>query len=177
MATINLLPWRDEYRQEKKREFFSVLVLSMVLAALLAYVWMSFIESNIQQQKTRNSILEKEIAVLSKKMTEIAELKKKRQGLEAKTKVIQGLQTTRPLVVRYFDELVRVVPDGVYFDSLALKGDIYTISGIAESNSRVSNLMRNLDASNYFKSPNLRNVVQEKFDLTVEVVTSPASGK
>jgi len=169
MATINLLPWRDEYRQEKKREFFSVLVLSVVLAGVIAYVWMSFFEAKIDRQKARNSMLDNEIKTLNQKVAKIAELKKKRAELEAKTEVIQGLQTKRPLIVRYFDELVKVTPDGIYYNKLSLSEGVYAISGIAESNSRISTLMRNLDRSEYFKSPNLSNVVQEKFDLSVEV--------
>ncbi len=169
MATINLLPWRDEYRQEKKREFFSVLILSVILAAVVAYVWMSFYESKIDRQKARNAMLDNEIKTLNQKVAKIAELKKKRTDLEAKTEVIQGLQTKRPLIVRYFDELVKVTPDGVFYNKLSLEDGIYNISGIAESNSRISTLMRNFDRSEYFKSPNLSNVVQEKFDLSVEV--------
>ena len=170
MATINLLPWRDEYRQEQKREFFSVLLLSMVLAALLAYVWVAFMETQLAGQQLRNSLFKNEIAQLEQQVKEINQLKQQRKQLESKIGVIQGLQNKRPLIVHYFDEMARSVPDGVYLKSLIRKEDGYNIKGIAESNKKVSTLMRNLDKSDYFASPNLKNVVKDAFELTVDVV-------
>jgi len=173
MAMINLLPWRDEYRQEKKREFFSVLILLAILAALVSYVWVSYVEVQVSTQKARNDLFKKEIATLDQKVKEIAKLKKQRKSLESKMDVIQGLQNKRPLVVHYFTDMAAVVPDGIYFKSLSRKEDSYSIKGVAESNNRVSTLMRNLDGSKFFQSPNLKNVVKESFDLTVETVVPP----
>lgn len=177
MATINLLPWRDEYRQEKKREFFSVLILLIVLAALIGFVWMTYVESQVSQQRSRNALFEKEITVLDEKVKEIDSLKKQRSLLESKIEIIQGLQTKRPLIVHYFDELVYAVPDGVFFTSLSRKDEVFSIKGESESNNRVSTLMRNLDRSKYFESPNLNNVVKESFDLTVNATTPPDGGQ
>jgi type IV pilus assembly protein PilN len=170
MATINLLPWRDEYRQEKKREFFSVLILLSILAALVCYVWFSFIQSEVKNQRSRNALFEKEITALRKQVSEINQLKKQRAELESKMDVIQGLQNKRPLIVHYFDDMVKVIPDGVYLASLDYKDNQYRIKGMAESNNRVSTLMRNLDRSEFFQSPNLINVVKEGFELTVDTV-------
>jgi type IV pilus assembly protein PilN len=170
MSTINLLPWRDEYRQEQKREFFSVLVLLLVLAALLTYIWVAFMEAQLSDQRLRNSLFKKEIAQLEQQVKEINQLKQQRKQLESKIGVIQGLQNKRPLIVHYFDEMARSVPDGVYFKSLVRKDNGYSIKGISESNNRVSALMRNLDRSDYFASPNLKNVVKDAFELTVDVV-------
>jgi type IV pilus assembly protein PilN len=170
MATINLLPWRDEYRQEKKREFFSTLILSVVLSCLVGYVWFSFVGAQVGSQQARNAIFTKEINFLEAKVGEITELKAQRKVLESRTEVIQGLQNKRPLVVHYFDQLVHAIPDGLYFERLSRKDDVYTIKGVSESNSRVSALMRNLDESRFFASPNLINVVKESFELTVDVV-------
>jgi type IV pilus assembly protein PilN len=173
MATINLLPWRDEYRQEKKREFFSTLILLMVLSCLVGYVWFSFVGTQVDGQQARNAIFTKELSLLDTKVGKITELKAQRKELESRTEVIQGLQNKRPLIVHYFDHLVQAVPDGVYFKHLSRKGNVYTIKGVSESNSRVSALMRNLDESPFFASPNLINVVKESFELTVDVVIPP----
>ncbi|MGS2717844.1 PilN domain-containing protein [Eionea flava] len=168
MANINLLPWRDEYRQEKKREFFSTLIMLAILAGVVGYAWFVFIDNKVDAQKSRNEIFTREISLLDARVGKITKLKAQRKDLESKTEVIQGLQNKRPLVVHYFDQIVRAVPDGVYFKAMSRKADTYTIKGVSESNSRVSTLMRNLDESPFFASPNLINVVQESFELTVE---------
>ncbi|MFT5117592.1 MAG: type IV pilus assembly protein PilN [Kiritimatiellia bacterium] len=169
MATINLLPWRDEYRQEQQREFFSVLVLLAVLAGLLAYVWVAFVETQLSDQRSRNALFQNEITQLEQQVKEINKLKLQRKQLASKIDVIQGLQNKRPLIVHYFDEMAKSVPDGIYFKSLIRNKEGYSIKGISESNNRVSTLMRNLDRSNYFSSPNLKNVVKDAFELTVEL--------
>ncbi len=171
MANINLLPWRDEYRQEKKREFFSVLLLLSVLACLIAFVWYSYTTSTINNQNQRNSLLQKEIALLNEKVKDIEQLKKRREELETRIRIIQNLQLKRPLVVRYFDEMVRAVPEGLYFNSLERTSDDFSVKGITESNNRVSTLMRNLDRSEWFQAPNLKNVIADEFELSVKSVS------
>lgn len=174
MATINLLPWRDEFRQEKKREFLSVLALLCFMGLLVGYVWVSYTQASIADQRQRNEILEAEIAILDEKVKDIEGLKKRRRELETRISIIQNLQFKRPLVVRYFDEMVRAVPDGLYFTSLTRSGDRFLIQGDTESNNRVSTLMRNLDRSEWFREPNLKNVIAEEFELTVDSV-APSS--
>ena len=168
MAKINLLPWRDEYRQEKKREFISMSMLLCLLGVLVGYIWISFTESAIENQEQRNEILKREITILDERVKEIEELKQRRQELETRIGIIQDLQFKRPLVVRYFDEMVRAVPEGLYFDSLEREADTFSVSGITKSNNRVSTLMRNLDRSDWFKSPNLKKVISDEFELSVE---------
>jgi len=158
MAKINLLPWRDQYREERKRQFLTVLAGVGVLAAMASYLWVSSVEAGIERQKNRNQILKTEIAGLNKKVEEIRELKKRRKQLLSRMKVIQDLQGTRPIIVRYFDELVRAIPDGVYLTKLERKDKLILLEGVAESNNRVSSLMRNLDQSDWFASPNLTSV-------------------
>lgn len=158
MANINLLPWREEFRQEKKKEFQVQLVITCLIAGLAAFIWVSSVDNAISNQNQRNSMLESEIATLEKRVQEINELKKKREELIARMKVIQDLQGTRPTIVRYFDEMVRAVPDGVFFNSLERKGDVISISGVTESSNRVSTFMRNLDQSEWFSSPNLKSI-------------------
>lgn len=158
MAKINLLPWREAYRKEKKDQFIAILIGVFVVAALLAYVWISSVESAIDNQNSRNRLLETEIAALDKQVQEIAELKKIRDDLLTRIKVIQDLEGTRPVIVRYFDDLVRAVPDGVHLSSVVRVGGVISIEGIAESTNRVSSLMRNLEQSDWFASPNLTSV-------------------
>lgn len=158
MAKINLLPWREVYRKEKKDQFVAVLVAVFIVAALMAYIWIASVESAIENQNSRNRLLESEIAILEKQVQEIAELKKVRDDLLTRIKVIQDLEGTRPVIVRYFDDLVRAVPDGVHLSEVIRKGDVISLTGIAESTNRVSSLMRNLEQSDWFASPNLTSV-------------------
>lgn len=158
MAKINLLPWREEFRKEKKKEFLTQLGAACLVAVLAAFGWVHFVDSSIENQNQRNQLLETEIAALNKRVQEINELKKKREALIARMKVIQDLQGTRPTIVRYFDEMVRAVPDGLYFSSLVRQGDNVSINGVTESSNRVSSFMRNLDQSEWFANPNLKSI-------------------
>ena len=110
MAKINLLPWREELRREKKKEFLVILGGVVVLSALVAFLWVVTVESAIENQNARNQILETEISSLEKQVTEISELKKKRDDLLARIKIIQDLQGTRSLIVRYFYDLAQTNP-------------------------------------------------------------------
>jgi type IV pilus assembly protein PilN len=158
MATINLLPWREQRREELKKEFFVVLGMVVVGALLLVVLIDRGFNYAIDQQNGRNSFIQTNINDLNKQVAEIKGLKKKRSMLLERMKVIQSLQGNRPHIVRLFDEMVRTVPDGVYYRSLSRKAKNITISGTAESNNRVSSLMRKLDGSDWFVSPNLKSV-------------------
>lgn len=158
MARINLLPWREEFRQEKKKEFHVQLFGVALAAAVAAFAWISIVDSTIDSQNQRNRILDEEIAILEKQVQEIQELKKKRQELIARMRVIQDLQGTRPTIVRYFDEMVRSVPDGVFFHTIKRTGNGISIEGVTESSNRVSSFMRNIDQSEWFSNPNLKSI-------------------
>ncbi|ACE83007.1 PilN domain-containing protein [Cellvibrio japonicus] len=158
MAKINLLPWRQAYREEKKREFLVVIGFVLGLSVLGAYLWISSVEASIDNQNSRNRLLDQEIKKLDEQVKEISELKKVRDDLLARIKVIQDLEGTRPVIVRYFDEFAKAVPDGVYVTMVDKKGSAITIEGVAESYNRVASFMRNLDASDWFASPNLTSV-------------------
>lgn len=158
MAKINLLPWRDERRQEKKKEFFTVLGGFCILGALCGYLWVGSVQGSIDQQNSRNKMLEREIAALQQQVSEIQDLKKRRAALLERMKVIQDLQGTRPVIVRYFDGFVRAVPDGVYLTRLVRTNDRFNIEGVAESHSRISAFMRNLDESDWFADPSVSTI-------------------
>lgn len=159
MAKINLLPWREAYRKEKKEQFLAVIGGVVVLSGLIAYLWIVSVESSIENQEARNHLLETEIATMEKQVKEIADLKKVRDDLLARIKIIQDLQGTRPLIVRYFDDFARSIPDGVFVTMVARQGGMVSIEGVAESYNRVATFMRNLDASDWFAGANLTSVV------------------
>lgn len=159
MANINLLPWREERRQELKKEFLVVLAAVAVAALLLVFVINRAFNGAIDYQEDRNAYLQSQISELDRQVAEIRELETKRRELLDRMKIIQDLQGTRPLIVRVFDELVRTLPDGVFYQSLAREGIRVDFTGIAESNTRVSSLMRQLDRSEWFENPNLTSVL------------------
>jgi type IV pilus assembly protein PilN len=159
MAKINLLPWREAYRKEKKEQFLAIIGGVVILSGLIAYLWVVSVQSSIDNQMSRNQLLETEIANLDKQVKEIADLKKVRDDLLARIKIIQDLQGTRPLIVRYFDDFARSIPDGVFVTMVARNGGVISIEGIAESYNRVATFMRNLEASDWFAGPNLTSVI------------------
>jgi type IV pilus assembly protein PilN len=158
MANVNLLPWREIQRQEKKKDFLIVLGMVAAIALLLAVVWGYWVNWQIDWQTDRNNLLVREIAVLDEKVKEIKELKLRRQQVLERMEVIKALQGNRPGVVKVFDEFVRSVPSGVFFIEAKRVGENVALVGFAESNNRISTLMRQLDASDRFKEPNLTKV-------------------
>lgn len=180
MAKINLLPWREAFRTEKQKEFLSLVVVVLVVAVLAAFGWDRVVNNQIESQHSRNQLLETEIAKLDKLVEEIKQLKGRRQELLDRMQVIQGLQASRPEIVKIYDEFVRAVPDGVYFTSMIRKGDQISLIGFAESNNRVSALMRKLDASYKFTDPNLTKVQDDgalgedgsRFEMRVKIIKS-----
>ncbi len=158
MARINLLPWREQLREERKKQFISILVLIVLFAGLLVFLGDRNLNGKIDQQNARNDFLRKEISLLDGRIKEIEQLQARRTQLLDRMKIIQDLQGNRPIIVRVFDELARTLPEGVYFTSVDMKGSVISIKGGAESNSRVSNLMRQMDASDWLTTPNLTAV-------------------
>ena len=183
MANINLLPWRDEFRQEKKKEFLSLLGMIVALAVIVAFSWDRVATSRIENQQSRNQLLQSNISILDKQVAEIKDLKKRRQDMLDRMEVIQSLQGNRPDIVKIYDELVRAVPDGVYFTRLERKANALSLTGFAESNNRVSALMRKLDESGKFVDPNLTVVEADqtlgeqgsKFEMRVQLESSPTA--
>ncbi len=175
MTHINLLPWREERRQRQKKAFVQAFVIALVIAAALVFAGMQFLDGRLAYQDARNVRLSDEIRLLDKAIVEIKELEEQKRQLENRMKVIQDLQRQRPGVVHLFDELVTTLPAGVYLLSMQQKGTTVSIKGKADSNARVSNYMKNMDASPWFGEPKL-NIIQaeeiqglriQSFELTV----------
>lgn len=184
MATINLLPWREELRAEQRKEFFVMTGLIAALAVSVVFVWQLGLNNAIDYQKSRNSFMEKRIAELNQQVREIADIRKKKAELVARMDVIQSLQGNRPEIVHIFDQIVRTLPDGVFYNEIVRSGNVLSLKGTAESNNRVSSLMRQLDASEWFSNPNLTGVTANRaagehandFQLRVDI-TPPATLK
>lgn len=177
MAKINLLPWREDRRQALKKTFLVTTALVAIISAGLVLLGDRIVNSQIEYQNSRNSHLTQNIRELDKKVAEIRELQKRRNQLIERMRVIQELQGNRPIIVRILDQLVRTIPDGVFYSSLTTTNRVITINGIAESNNRVSSLMRRLDGSDWLAGPNLDKVnaatkygdQATTFNLTVKV--------
>jgi type IV pilus assembly protein PilN len=155
MPRINLLPWRAELRQKRKKEFLVALMGAVIVGAGLVYVSKLTVQGWTSSQSERNEILKTEITVLDKQIEEIKGLKSQRERLLARMRVIDQLQRSRPEVVHLFDEIVKAIPEGVNLTDIAQAGQRIELRGVAQSSTRVSALMRNIDGSQWMKDPSL----------------------
>lgn len=158
MARINLLPWREELRQERQKQFYIALGASALGAGLVFLAVVMFYNGRIDNQEDRNQFLETEIRKLDRQIERIAELEQTRDRLLARKEVIERLQKNRTLMVHLFDQLVRTVPTGIRLTSVQQQGNDLIINGMTQSNARVSTYLRNLEASPWFHDHDLRIV-------------------
>jgi type IV pilus assembly protein PilN len=152
---INLLPWREMRRKEQDRQLLTIAVGAWILMGVIIFYAHVHVTAEIDNQSKRNEFLNQEIAKVDKEIKEIAELKKQRADLIARMNVIYELQGDRSQVVHLFDELARKLPEGMYFTLLKDAGKSVELKGVAQSNARVSALMRNLSSSDWFADPEL----------------------
>jgi len=158
MARINLLPWRDAKREERKKHFLLALGATLAIAAGLVFLSGQFLDGLLEQQNARNQFIQTEIAKLDERIKKVREVREQRQQILGRMQVIQDLQGNRSLMPHLFDQLVRTLPDGVFFSSLDMQGQRINISGYAESSNRVSALMRNMDSSPWLSGATLSAV-------------------
>lgn len=161
MAHINLLPWREELRREQQRQFITILGLSAILMALIILAVHLRIAGMIDNQQSRNRYLQGEIAKVEKQIKEINRLEEDKRRLQARIQVIQELQRNRPEVVHLFDEIARIIPDGIHLNSMRQSGNNLVLNGVAQSNARVSAFMRNIEGSDWLADPRLE-VIEKK---------------
>ncbi len=161
MARINLLPWREERRKARQKQFMGMLGLSAVAGLLTSVLIVSFYSARISNQESRNQYLRGEITKVDAQITEIEVLDLKKTKLLARKEVIEELQANRSQMVHLFDSLVKTIPDGVTLTSIKQDGDILTLGGRSQSNARVSTYMRNLEGSGWMSGPDL-NVIEAK---------------
>ena len=155
MAHINLLPWRERLREERKREFFSIIAGVVVIAAGLLFLVDRYINREIDTQTARNEFVRAEILLLDARVAEINDLRQQKEDIRARMNVITDLQGTRPVIVRIFDELVRTLPEGVFYESVERIDNTIAIEGTAETYGRITELMRRLDTSEWFEATDL----------------------
>ena len=166
MPRINLLPHREQARKVRRREFMVGAGGAVVLAIMVAGVGKVVYSSWIDGQTEKNNLLKKEIVQLDSEIADIQDLEARKQRLVARMDIIEKLQRKRPEIVHQFDELVRTVPDGVYLTGIKQNGKKLEIHGVAQSSTRVSTFMRNIDGSTWMDNPELQVVEAAKDSAT-----------
>ena len=155
MIRINLLPHRAEKRKAQHIQFIAFSVISIIIGAVIVGFVHVTIMAQIDNQERRNAYLKKEIVVLDKQIDEIKKLREQTKSLLARKNVVENLQSTRADVVHLMDQMLRILPDGVYLKSLKQSGNKISIVGYAQSNARVSTLMRSIEDSPWLDTPTL----------------------
>lgn len=163
MPRINLLPWREEQRRERKLAFTVALGGATLAAGVLSFGAYLAFGSMIDAQERRNNILRAEIKELDKQIEEINNLESAKQRFIARMEIIEKLQRSRPEIVHVFDEIVRTLPDGTYLTGVKQTDKRLKFEGVAQSSTRVSAFMRNIDGSDWLRNPEL-SVVETKKD-------------
>ena len=177
MSRINLLPWREEQRKERQRQFLLTLGMAFVAAVVVVLVWNTFEGNRISVQNSRNQILQTEIRSMNQKIAEIEQLEIIRNGLLERKQVIESLQGQRSATVMMLDELVLTTPVGVTLQTLRQQGNVVTLSGTTQSNARISAYLQGLESSGLFTKPMLQ-IIQagrerqrsvEPYDFSIRV--------
>ncbi|MBS1200544.1 MAG: type pilus assembly protein PilN [Proteobacteria bacterium] len=156
MPSINLLPWRAELRKRRQKEFLIGLGAAAGLAVLIALGAHFTVSTMIDAQQAKNELLKSEIALLDKQIEEIIALEEQKARMVARMQVIEKLQRSRPEVVKLFDDMVQTLPEGVYLTGVKQSDRRLEFNGVAQSSTRVSAFMRNIDASEVLAKPDLK---------------------
>ena len=183
MPRINLLPWREGERKERKLAFLVALGVAALAAGVTSFAAYLLYGSMIESQEHRNQQLRAQIKTLDKQIEEINNLEVAKQKFIARMEIIEKLQRSRPEIVHVFDEIVRTLPEGVYLTGVKQTDKRLKFDGVAQSSTRVSSFMRNLDGSQWLRNPELEVVQTTKtsgpgssFTLTADQVTTAAPG-
>ena len=155
MIRINLLPHREVRRKQQQQQFFILLAFVIVVGGAVWFVVRSYLDEQLETQQARNKYLQDEIVKLDKQIAEIQKLKEQTAALLARKRVVETLQGNRAEVVHLLDQLVRQLPEGVYLKAVKQSGSRVTITGLTQSQARVSTLMRNLESSPHLENPSL----------------------
>ncbi|HEX4674668.1 MAG TPA: PilN domain-containing protein [Steroidobacteraceae bacterium] len=182
MPRINLLPWREGERKERKLAFTVSLGVAALAAGLTTFVAYIAFGSMVEAQEARNEKLRGEIKAVDKQIEEINNLENSKQKFIARMTIIEQLQRSRPEIVHVFDEIVKTLPDGVYLTAVKQSASKLKFEGVAQSSTRVSSFMRNIDGSDWLRNPELEVVQTSKtsgpgssFTLTAEEAPSAAA--
>ena len=182
MIRINLLPHRQEKRAARKRQMAIAAGIVTGVGLAIALLGHSYLSGRVEKQRDRNAYLTREMATLDKQIEEIKSIKEQTQDLLARKQVVESLQTNRSEAVHLVDQLVRQLPEGMWLKSVKQTGQIVNIIGLAQTNGRISTLMRNLDGSEWLEKPELveikattaNNVQASEFSMNVRVKRAAA---
>lgn len=185
MIRINLLPHRELARAARRRQFNAMLGLAVAAGVVVVLLGHSVIAARQSSQEARNAFLEQEIAKLDTQISEIKKIREQTQALLARKQVVETLQSNRTEVVHLFDQMIRLLPEGLYLKSFKQAGNVVTLSGYTQSSARVSSLMRNLENSPWFdtvnlieiKSATVNNLRANEFVLTVKQTPQQPTGE
>lgn len=164
MARVNLLPHREERRQRARQHFYVLAGGTAILGAVIVFAMHTFYAAKIERQDDRNRFLKSEIGKLDKEIAEINKLKDEIQALLARKQIVETLQADRAQTVHLLDQLVKQMPEGIYLRSITQKGLRVNMVGYAQSNARVSTLMRNIESSPWLEQPVLVEVKASNVD-------------
>lgn len=183
MIRINLLPYREFARAARRRQFNFLLGIAVATGVGVVLLGHSYIAARQSVQDARNAFLEKEVAKLDLEISEIKKIREQTQALLERKQIVETLQSNRTEVVHLFDQMIRLLPEGLYLKSFKQSGDEITMTGYTQSSARVSTLMRNLEDSTWFESPRLveikaatvNNLRANEFVLTIKQVREKSS--
>lgn len=182
MAKINLLPWRESLRQTQKKQYIGSLVVVSVVVFILFWIVGQIIDQQVRNQNSRNNYLTQQIEVLDRQIIQMKAINDKRESISLRMALIEQLQVSKNLTPIIFDELAKIVPPGVSFVTMSRNDQQIKITGVSDSNNRLSSFMRALDVSDVFVDAELSSIVADKsglnavsdFDLTFSI--SPKYG-
>ena len=158
MAFINLLPWREEAEKAKERQYFTILTVVAVVAFAIVFIISQFYQMRVDGQNTRNQFLNNEIQILDTRIVKIRNLNEKKKELQKRTGVVEQLQRSRNVGTQVFDEIAKIVPNGVYLTSLEKQGNSINIIGKSESNNHLANMIREIERSLLFTDAILESI-------------------
>lgn len=181
MARINLLPWREEQRRERQRQFMTTLLMTSVLGIVLVFLVGLVYDQKTKYQQARNNVLTQEIRKLESRITRIDELERTRARLISRKEVIERLQASRSMTVELMDNLARSIPVGVTLKTMRQQGSTLSLAGSSQSNARVSAYLKELELNDLFQNPQLAFVkssanaasATETYDFSIRVNLRP----
>ena len=158
MPSINLLPWREEAKQQRLNEFYGFMAGAALFSCLLIYLVISVIGSQIEQQQAKNNFLVQETAILEQRISEIKDIRETKDNLKKRMDLIEKLQNARNLPTYLMDNMAKIVSPGVYLDKIERVGNTLWVSGLSESNNHLANTIRNVETSQWFSTPLLQKI-------------------